>query len=63
MTIPFGHRRLVIAFVAAPNRAPEYPVAAGASDAELARLARPIDPEFARGQWETQAILQGIRRI
>jgi len=63
MTIPFGRRRLVIAFVAAPNRASDYPSAAGASDAELARLARPIDPEFARGQWETQAILQGIRRI
>jgi hypothetical protein len=63
MTIPFGRRRLVIALVADPGRALEYPAAAGASDRELARLARPVDPDFAREQWETQAMLQGVRRI
>ena len=63
MTIPFGRRRLVIALVAAPGRVSEYPAAVGASDAELARLARSVDADFAREQWETQALLQGVRRI
>jgi hypothetical protein len=62
MTIPFGRRRLVISLVAAPQ-APEYPAAAGASDQELARLAQPVDPNLTREQWETEALLQGIRRI
>jgi hypothetical protein len=63
MTIPFGHRRLVISLVAAPERAADYPAAAGASDRELARLARPVDSDLVREQWETQALLQGVRRI
>jgi hypothetical protein len=55
MTIPFGRqRRLVLTLVAAPSRAREHPAAVGASDQELARLARADDAAYT--QLTTQAL-------
>jgi hypothetical protein len=60
MTIPFGPRRLVIAFVAAPDRVSERPEAAGATDRELARLARPFNPDAMRDQLTTMALMYRV---
>jgi hypothetical protein len=60
MTIPFGSRRLVIAVVAAPNPASEVPAAAGATDLELARLARPLDADAMRDQLTATALLYRV---
>jgi hypothetical protein len=60
MTIPFGSRRLVIALVAAPDRMSELPGAAGATDGELARLARPFDADAVRDQLTTTALMYRV---
>lgn len=62
MTIVFGRRRLVLSLTSvAPNAACvscDYPMAANASDAELARL----NAAYERNRFEMQAIILGSAR-
>jgi hypothetical protein len=60
MTIPFGSRRLVIAFVAASDHASDVPAAAGATDLELTRLARPLDADAMRDQLTATALMYRV---
>ena len=62
MTIPIGRRRLVLSLISspAPRRAPEIPVAVGATDAELARLGR-LAPELEREHWRAVTLLESAR--
>jgi hypothetical protein len=65
MTIPFGRHRLIIALDALPavRRSPEPAAAAGASDAELIRLAGNAPRDMERHRWEAMATLQGWRSM
>jgi hypothetical protein len=60
MTIPFGSRRLVLTLVSAPRQTPAHPAAAGASDQELARLARPLDADAMRDQLTATALMYRV---
>lgn len=66
MTIVFGRRRLVLSLTSvAPDAAcvsSEYPMAANASDAELARLNAWQTAAFERNRFEMQAIVLGCAR-
>lgn len=66
MTIVFGRRRLVLSLTSvAPNAACvscDYPMAANASDAELARLNAWRTAAYERNRFEMQAIILGSAR-
>ena len=64
MTIPFGRRRLIVTFVPAPvrSRPGDDGAALGATDAELATLARNQTVDLDRPQWEGLRLLYGGTR-
>ena len=65
MTIPIGHRQLVLTLVAPsrPRRAAclDLPAAVEATDAELVRLATHDAADVERARWQAMALLHGPR--
>lgn len=64
MTIPFGRRRLVVSFALAGQDAPPRALdpLPGATDAELAHLARGGGGDIDRARWDALVLMYGGRR-
>ena len=65
MRIALGRRHLVVSLVARSDQSAlvDFPMAAEASDAELARLNSLQAHSHERARWETSALLYGAVRL